>query len=80
MDHYVFLLMTSTMVEAHIISAGKYNPLFLAFCMLTFCNMQKQDFKMATRKYRKALKYQDMCWEMPDIDQGHHISIVEFEV
>lgn len=30
---------------------------------------KKQDFKMATRKYRKALKYQDMCWEMPDIDQ-----------
>lgn len=39
--------------------------------------MQKQDFKMAIRKYRKALKYQDLCWEMPDLDQGYLILIVD---
>ncbi|KAH6825476.1 peptidyl-prolyl cis-trans isomerase / cyclophilin-40 / rotamase [Perilla frutescens var. hirtella] len=30
---------------------------------------KKHDFKMAVRKYRKALKYLDLCWEMPDITQ-----------
>ncbi|XP_057769030.1 peptidyl-prolyl cis-trans isomerase CYP40-like isoform X2 [Salvia miltiorrhiza] len=32
-------------------------------------HFKKQDFKMAIRKYRKAIKYQDLCWEMPDLDQ-----------
>ncbi|CAA0840930.1 Peptidyl-prolyl cis-trans isomerase CYP40 [Striga hermonthica] len=27
---------------------------------------KKQDYKMATRKYRKALKYMDLCWDMED--------------
>ncbi|KAL0450306.1 UNVERIFIED_CONTAM: Peptidyl-prolyl cis-trans isomerase CYP40 [Sesamum latifolium] len=31
---------------------------------------KKHDYKMAIRKYRKALKYLDSCWEMKDIDQG----------
>lgn len=39
--------------------------------------MQKQDFKMAIRKYRKALKYQDLCWEMPDLEQGYLIFILD---
>ncbi|XP_061352813.1 peptidyl-prolyl cis-trans isomerase CYP40-like [Gastrolobium bilobum] len=30
---------------------------------------QKQDYKMALRKYRKALRYLDICWEKDDIDQ-----------
>ncbi|KAL3833364.1 hypothetical protein ACJIZ3_008100 [Penstemon smallii] len=30
---------------------------------------KKQDYKMAIKKYRKALKYIDLCWEMEDIDQ-----------
>ncbi|KAL0321987.1 UNVERIFIED_CONTAM: Peptidyl-prolyl cis-trans isomerase CYP40 [Sesamum calycinum] len=30
---------------------------------------KKHDYKMAIRKYRKALKYLDSCWEMKDIDQ-----------
>ncbi|KAK4416230.1 Peptidyl-prolyl cis-trans isomerase CYP40 [Sesamum alatum] len=30
---------------------------------------KKHDYKMAIRKYRKALKYLDSCWEMKDINQ-----------
>ncbi|OIV93763.1 hypothetical protein TanjilG_07666 [Lupinus angustifolius] len=30
---------------------------------------KKQDFKMALRKYRKALRYLDISWEKEDIDQ-----------
>ncbi|PIN09921.1 HSP90 co-chaperone CPR7/Cyclophilin [Handroanthus impetiginosus] len=30
---------------------------------------KKHDYKMAIRKYSKALKYLDLCWEMEDIDQ-----------
>ncbi|XP_051140457.1 peptidyl-prolyl cis-trans isomerase CYP40-like [Andrographis paniculata] len=29
---------------------------------------KKNNYKMAIRKYRKALKYLDLCWEMKDID------------
>lgn len=32
--------------------------------------MQKQDHKTALRKYRKALRYLDVCWEKDDIDEG----------
>ncbi|KAG6383299.1 hypothetical protein SASPL_156954 [Salvia splendens] len=30
---------------------------------------KEKNYKMAIRKYRKAIKYQDLCWEMPDLDQ-----------
>ncbi|KAJ7952932.1 Peptidyl-prolyl cis-trans isomerase [Quillaja saponaria] len=30
---------------------------------------RKQDYKMALRKYRKALRYLDVCWEKEDIDE-----------
>lgn len=30
---------------------------------------KKEDYKMAIRKYRKALKYLDLCWEMEDINE-----------
>ncbi|KAK7331114.1 hypothetical protein VNO77_25328 [Canavalia gladiata] len=30
---------------------------------------KKLDYKMALRKYRKALRYLDVCWEKDDIDQ-----------
>ncbi|XP_048335788.1 peptidyl-prolyl cis-trans isomerase CYP40 [Ziziphus jujuba] len=30
---------------------------------------KKQDYKMALRKYRKALRYLDVCWEKEDIDE-----------
>ncbi|KAF7126457.1 hypothetical protein RHSIM_Rhsim11G0168800 [Rhododendron simsii] len=29
----------------------------------------KQDYKMALRKYRKALRYLDVCWEKEEIDE-----------
>lgn len=32
--------------------------------------MQKKDYKMALRKYRKALRYLDICWEKEEIDEG----------
>ncbi|XP_029124320.1 peptidyl-prolyl cis-trans isomerase CYP40 isoform X2 [Elaeis guineensis] len=32
-------------------------------------NFKKQDFKMALRKYRKALRYLDVCWEKEEIDE-----------
>uniref|UniRef100_A0A6N2M475 Uncharacterized protein n=1 Tax=Salix viminalis TaxID=40686 RepID=A0A6N2M475_SALVM len=31
---------------------------------------KKQDFKMALRKYRKAWRYLDLCWEKDDMDEG----------
>ncbi|KAE8686017.1 Peptidyl-prolyl cis-trans isomerase CYP40 [Hibiscus syriacus] len=31
---------------------------------------RKQDYKMALRKYCKALRYLDVCWDLEDIDQG----------
>ncbi|KAL7141340.1 hypothetical protein ABFS83_08G046800 [Erythranthe nasuta] len=31
---------------------------------------KKHDYKMAIRKYRKALKYLDLCWEMEGIDSA----------
>ncbi|KAL0911911.1 hypothetical protein M5K25_017848 [Dendrobium thyrsiflorum] len=31
---------------------------------------KKQDLKMALRKYRKALRYLDVCWAKEDIDEG----------
>ncbi|KAL5714253.1 peptidylprolyl isomerase [Ranunculus cassubicifolius] len=30
---------------------------------------KKEDYKMALRKYRKALRYLDVCWEKEDIDE-----------
>lgn len=38
----------------------------------TYGNEQfkKQDYKNALRKYRKALRYLDICWEKEDIDEG----------
>ncbi|CAK9166451.1 unnamed protein product [Ilex paraguariensis] len=30
---------------------------------------KKQEYKMALRKYRKALRYLDICWEKEDIDE-----------
>ncbi|XP_052160128.1 peptidyl-prolyl cis-trans isomerase CYP40-like isoform X1 [Oryza glaberrima] len=32
-------------------------------------NFKKQDYKAALRKYRKALRYLDVCWEKEDIDE-----------
>ncbi|RRT50555.1 hypothetical protein B296_00033802 [Ensete ventricosum] len=36
--------------------------------------MQKQDYKMALRKYRKALRYLDICWEKEEIDEGKQLN------
>ncbi|GER49869.1 peptidyl-prolyl cis-trans isomerase CYP40 [Striga asiatica] len=33
-------------------------------------HFKKQDLKMALRKYRKALRYLDTCWEKDGIDEG----------
>ncbi|KAK9284120.1 hypothetical protein L1049_023287 [Liquidambar formosana] len=36
---------------------------------------KKQDYKMALRKYRKALRYLDVCWEKEDIDEEKSSSL-----
>ncbi|KAK7386465.1 hypothetical protein VNO78_26711 [Psophocarpus tetragonolobus] len=36
---------------------------------------KKQDYKMALRKYRKALRYLDVCWEKEDIDQENSAAL-----
>ncbi|XP_078432758.1 peptidyl-prolyl cis-trans isomerase / cyclophilin-40 (CYP40) / rotamase [Wolffia australiana] len=36
---------------------------------------KKQNFKMALRKYRKALRYLDICWEKEDIDEEKSSSL-----
>ncbi|KAJ6919541.1 peptidyl-prolyl cis-trans isomerase CYP40-like isoform X2 [Populus alba x Populus x berolinensis] len=36
---------------------------------------KKQDCKMALRKYRKALRYLDVCWEKEDIDEEKSSSL-----
>ncbi|KAI4330625.1 hypothetical protein MLD38_028898 [Melastoma candidum] len=40
-------------------------------CIKAFGNehFKKQDYKMALRKYRKALRFLDICWEKDDIDK-----------
>jgi peptidyl-prolyl isomerase D len=37
--------------------------------------LQKQDYKAALRKYRKALRYLDLCWEKEEIDEGKLYSL-----
>jgi hypothetical protein len=41
-----------------------------------FFMVQKQDFKTALRKYRKALRYLDVCWEKDDIDEGELLFVL----
>ncbi|XP_004288060.1 PREDICTED: peptidyl-prolyl cis-trans isomerase CYP40-like isoform X1 [Fragaria vesca subsp. vesca] len=36
---------------------------------------KKQDYKMALRKYRKALRYLDVCWELEDINEYNSSSL-----
>lgn len=31
---------------------------------------QKGDYKTALRKYRKALRYLDVCWEKEELDES----------
>lgn len=38
-------------------------------------HFKKQDYKMALRKYRKALNYLDVCWDLEDIDQEKSSSL-----
>ncbi|KAL3515247.1 hypothetical protein ACH5RR_022149 [Cinchona calisaya] len=40
-------------------------------CIKTYGNdhFKKQDYKMALRKYRKALRYLDVCWDKDEIDE-----------
>ncbi|XP_030450482.2 peptidyl-prolyl cis-trans isomerase CYP40 [Syzygium oleosum] len=38
-------------------------------------NYKKQDYKMALRKYRKALRYLDICWEKEGIDEVESSSL-----
>ncbi|KAK6946153.1 Cyclophilin-type peptidyl-prolyl cis-trans isomerase domain [Dillenia turbinata] len=36
---------------------------------------KKQDYKMALRKYRKALRYLDVCWEKDGIDEDKSLAL-----
>ncbi|KAF5201663.1 Peptidyl-prolyl cis-trans isomerase cyp40 [Thalictrum thalictroides] len=36
---------------------------------------KKQDYKMAIKKYRKALRYLDICWDKEDIDEEKSASL-----
>ncbi|XP_020517130.1 peptidyl-prolyl cis-trans isomerase CYP40 isoform X2 [Amborella trichopoda] len=36
---------------------------------------KKQDYKMALRKYRKALRFLDICWEKDDIDDERNMNL-----
>ncbi|KAM5576458.1 peptidyl-prolyl cis-trans isomerase CYP40-like [Rosa sericea] len=36
---------------------------------------KKQDYKMALRKYRKGLRYLDLCWELEDINEENSSSL-----
>ncbi|KAK4424181.1 Peptidyl-prolyl cis-trans isomerase CYP40 [Sesamum alatum] len=36
-------------------------------------HFKKQDYKMALRKYRKALRYLDVCWEKEGIDEDKSV-------
>ncbi|GAB4837964.1 Peptidyl-prolyl cis-trans isomerase cyp40, variant 2 [Ancistrocladus abbreviatus] len=38
-------------------------------------HFKKQDYKMALRKYRKALRYLDVCWEKEGIDEEKSASL-----
>ncbi|KAK6135687.1 hypothetical protein DH2020_030564 [Rehmannia glutinosa] len=39
---------------------------------------KKQDYKMAVQKYRKALRYLDVCWEKEEIDEGDRHRILYY--
>lgn len=43
----------------------------------TFGNehFKKQDYKMALRKYRKALRYLDVCWEKEGVDEEKSLQL-----
>lgn len=41
--------------------------------------IQKEDYKMALRKYYKALRYMDVWWEKEDIDEGAILNSSENE-
>lgn len=40
------------------------------YLIIRVSNVQKHDYKMALRKYRKALRYLDVCWEKEEINEG----------
>lgn len=46
------------------------------FLFLPF-DKQKGDYKMALRKYRKALRYFDICWEKDNIDEGYRLHLMK---
>ncbi|GAB2282569.1 Peptidyl-prolyl cis-trans isomerase cyp40 [Dionaea muscipula] len=46
-------------------------------CIKAFGNekYKKQDFKMALRKYRKAMRYIDACWDLEELNTEKSISL-----
>ncbi|KAI5661050.1 hypothetical protein M9H77_20373 [Catharanthus roseus] len=38
-------------------------------------HFKKQDYKMALRKYRKALRYLDICWEKEGVDEDKSLQL-----
>ncbi|KAG6475389.1 hypothetical protein ZIOFF_064608 [Zingiber officinale] len=46
------------------------HALLLLSLFMKLYSMQKKDYKMALRKYRKSLRYLDVCWEKEEIDEG----------
>ena len=49
---------------------GRFLKSFRYLQHINNSHVQKQDFKMALKKYRKALRYLDVCWEKEGIDEG----------
>jgi hypothetical protein len=41
--------------------------------------MQKKDYKTALKKYRKAMRYLDLCWEKEEIDEGRYFFFFSYQ-
>lgn len=37
--------------------------------------LQNKEYKTALRKYRKALRYLNCCWDKEDMDEGFHFVV-----
>jgi hypothetical protein len=45
-------------------------PLIWVLQLKVVVCIQKQDYKTALRKHRKAMMYLDLCWEKDEMDEG----------
>lgn len=69
-DHFKVMEYTDSLIDKSILFCLLFSLLLSkSYFVCNWC-LQKQDYKMALRKYRKALRYLDVSWEKEGIDDG----------